>query len=148
MTQPVASTKQGGRAASVGVVEPADLQQAMNLAINWAAEVFDEPGELEQLEKLRSLTPQLENEVEAQIDFIGALRKMLDPDGSKADMQSSDDASDKPIFIATLWAAASWLFFRPRRAYEPATGFELAVAISRLIRARVSGKGRPLLGAT
>jgi len=95
MTQPAASTKQAGGAASVGAVEPADLQQAMNLAINRAAEVFDEPGELEQLEKLRSLTPQLENEAQAQIDFIGALRKMLDPDGSKADMQSSDDASDK-----------------------------------------------------
>jgi hypothetical protein len=95
MTQPVTSTKQAGGAASVGEVEPVDVQQAMNLAIDRAAQVFDEPDELEQLEKLRSLTPQLEDDVQAQVDFIEALRKMLDPDRGNASMQSSDDASDK-----------------------------------------------------
>jgi len=95
MTQPTITKKQAGGAASVGTVEPAETQQAMNEAIERAATVFDEPSELEQLEKLRSLTPQLEKDVEAQIEFIETLRKMLDPDGSLAGMQSSDDASDK-----------------------------------------------------
>src|SRR5260370_39134573 len=67
----------------------------MNEAIDRAARVFDERGEVEQLEKLRALMPKLESDREAQTEFIGTLRKMLDPDGSQAGMHSSDDASDK-----------------------------------------------------
>jgi uncharacterized pyridoxal phosphate-containing UPF0001 family protein len=60
----------------------------MNEAIDRAAKVFGEPREVEQLEKLRALTPKLESEEEAQTEFIGTLRKMLDPDGSRAGLIS------------------------------------------------------------
>ena len=95
MTQPLTGAKQAGGAASFGAIEPAEAQQAMNEAIDRAAKVFDEPSELEQLEKLRSLTPKLESDEGAQTEFIDTLRKMLDPDGSQAGMHSSDDASEK-----------------------------------------------------
>jgi hypothetical protein len=95
MTQPMTGAKQAGGAASFGAVESAEARQAMNEAIDRAAKVFDEPSELEQLEKLRALTPKLESDERAQTEFIDTLRKMLDPDGSQAGTHSSDDASDK-----------------------------------------------------
>jgi len=67
----------------------------MNEAIDRAANIFDEPSEVEQLEKLRALIPQLESDQGAQTEFIDTLRKMLDPDGSQAGIRSSDDAPEK-----------------------------------------------------
>ena len=97
MTNISASGAQAGGALSAGSsATAADSEKAMQEAIDRAAAFFDEPGEAGEIEKLRALTGRLEkNEKGAKEEFVGALRRMLDPDGQAAGMKSDDDASRK-----------------------------------------------------
>ncbi len=97
MTNVGASGAKAGGALSAGSsATAADSEKAMQEAIDRAAAFFDEPGEAEEIAKLRTLTERLEkNEKGAKEEFIGALRRMLDPDGQAAAMKSDDDASRK-----------------------------------------------------
>ena len=96
MTNIGLSGLQAGGALSAGPQSAADSEKAMQEAIDRAARFFDEPGEAEEIAKLRTLTERLEkNEKGAKEEFVGALRRMLDPEGQAAGMRSDDDASRK-----------------------------------------------------
>lgn len=96
MTNIAASGTKAGGALSAGPQAAADSEKAMQEAIDRAATFFDEPGEVEEIAKLRTLTERLEkNEKDAKEEFVAALRRMLDPDGQAAGMKSDDDASRK-----------------------------------------------------
>jgi hypothetical protein len=92
MTQPV-STKTAGGAASAGAVDKAASQAAMHAAIDLAAPLFDDEGDSGRLDALRKLIPKLEDDTDAQGEFVETLRGLLDPDGAQASEQSKDDGS-------------------------------------------------------
>ena len=96
MTNVGVSDSKAGGALSFGPQATAESEKAMQDAIDRAATFFDEPGEAEEIAKLRTLTKRLEkNEKRAKEEFVGALRRLLDPEGQAAGMRSDDDASRK-----------------------------------------------------
>jgi hypothetical protein len=96
MTNIAASGTKAGGTLSAGSPAAADSEKAMQEAIDRAATFFDEPGEVEEIAKLRTLTERLEkNEKGAKEEFVAALRRMLDPKGQAAAMKSDDDGSKK-----------------------------------------------------
>ncbi|MDO9048780.1 MAG: hypothetical protein Q7U66_13750 [Methylobacter sp.] len=92
MTQPVSNKKAGG-AASSGVVDKAASEAEMHAAIDLAAPLFDDAGDDERIAALHKLVPKLEDDIDAQLEFVEKLRGLLDPNGSQADQQSKDDGS-------------------------------------------------------
>ena len=114
VTEP-ASDRVAGGAASAGSVDREASKAAMLEAIDLAASIFDDAGADEQVAELRKLVPKLEAEdPEAQRQFVETLRKLLDPDGSHAGEQSSDDGS------AVFFRAPADVVFG-RAAQAPAT---------------------------
>jgi len=94
MTQPPTGSKVAGGAASAGgAVDKAASEAAMRAAIDRAAPLFDDAGDNERVATLRKLVPKLEDDTEAQQEFVETLRALLDPDGSKAGEQSKEDGS-------------------------------------------------------
>jgi predicted alpha/beta hydrolase family esterase len=94
MTTPTAGNEAAGGAASVGGAgNKAASEAAMQAAIDKVAPLFDDAGDDKRLATLRKLAPRLENDPQAQQEFVKTLRALLDPDGSKADEQSKDDGS-------------------------------------------------------
>ena len=96
MSNIAASNTPAGGTLSAGPQATADSEKAMQEAIDRAATFFDEPGEVEEIAKLRTLIERLEkNEKAAKEEFVGALRRMLDPDGKAAGTKSDEDGSRK-----------------------------------------------------
>lgn len=93
MTQPAASSKVAGGAASAGEAVDKASEAAMHAAIDRAAPLFDDEGDNERLAALRKLVPKLEDDTEAQQEFVETLRTLLDPDGSKAGEQTKEDGA-------------------------------------------------------
>jgi len=92
MTQPV-SKKIAGGSASAGVEDKAASEAQMHAAIDLAAPLFDDAGDDERIAALHRLVPNLDDDTDAQQEFVEKLRGLLDPDGSQADEQSKDDGS-------------------------------------------------------
>lgn len=94
MTQPAASSKVAGGAASAGeAVDKAASEAAMHAAIDRAAPLFDDAGDNERVAVLHKLVPKLEDDTEAQQEFVKTLRTLLDPDGSKAGEETKEDGA-------------------------------------------------------
>ncbi|MEO6422204.1 MAG: hypothetical protein ABIR84_05855 [Candidatus Nitrotoga sp.] len=94
MSQPPAGSKVVGGAASVGGGEDkAASEAAMLAAIDRAAPLFDDKGDNERVAALRKLVPKLEDDTEAQRQFVETFRTLLDPDGSKACDEPKEDAA-------------------------------------------------------
>lgn len=107
MTQPAASGKIAGGAASAGqAVDKAASEAAMRAAIDRAAPLFDDEGDDERVAALRKLVPKLEDDTEAQQKFVETLRTLLDPDSSKAGEETKEDGA------AIFFRAAADVVFR------------------------------------
>lgn len=91
--QPAAATAATGGARSTAAASKAASLAAMQASIDLVAPLFDDPGDDQQLDKLRRLVPDLEDNPAAQVAFVEALRLLLDPNQSQASQQSSDDGS-------------------------------------------------------
>jgi predicted alpha/beta hydrolase family esterase len=84
-----------GGAMSVGGADAAAAKAAMTAAINRAAPLFDDPGDDERLAKLRELADaNLENDEDAQKEFMKNLRELVDPDSSAATGGDSEDNAE------------------------------------------------------
>lgn len=95
ITVPAAQNKAAGGAASAGgAVDQAASQAAMRAAIERAAPLFDDPGDKERVDALKRLVPKLEDDTDAQREFVEILRTLVDPDGSQAAGQTKEDGAD------------------------------------------------------
>ena len=94
MTQLVGSGKAPGGAKSLSATDQAEAQAAMLEAIERAAPVFDDPGDVDRIEKLRMLVPQLEEDGVAQETFVRTLRELIDPNNQHSDQRNPEDNSD------------------------------------------------------
>lgn len=86
-------SKAAGGAAGTGGSDKAASETEMLAMIDKVAPLFDDPGDAERLAALRALVPRLENDTDAQGEFVDTLRNLLDPDDSHADGQTKDDGS-------------------------------------------------------
>ena len=94
MTQPPTGSKIAGGAASAGEgMDKTAAEAAMHAAIDRAAPLFDDEGDKERVAALRKLVPKLEDDEEAQREFVETLRALLDPDGSKAAKETAEDGA-------------------------------------------------------
>lgn len=124
MTQPSAGSKAAGGAASAGgAADLAASNAAMRDAIDRAAPLFDDEGDHERLAALRNLVPKLEDDTEAQQEFVETLRTLLDPDGSKAGDETKEDGA------AIFFRAAADVVFR-NAAQPPAVIPSTPLAVS------------------
>jgi len=93
MTQPAASSKIAGGVASTGGADKAASEAAMLAAIDRAAPLFEDAGDNERMARLRELVPKIEDDTDAQQEFVKTLRALLDPEGSKAGDETDEDAA-------------------------------------------------------
>lgn len=107
MTQPpTGGNVAGGAASAGGTALKTASEAAMRVAIDRAAPLFDDAGDGERLAALRDLVPKLEDDAKAQQEFVETLRALLDPDGSKAGHESTEDGA------AIFFRAAAGIVFK------------------------------------
>ncbi len=94
MTQLEGTGSAAGGAKSLGAADQAEAESAMREAINRAAPIFDDPGDSDRIAKLQALVPALEEDEEAQGQFVRILRELIDPNNQNQDQRSSEDNSD------------------------------------------------------
>jgi hypothetical protein len=94
MTQLEGTGKAQGGAKSLGAADQAEAEAAMREAITRAAPIFDDPGDSDRIAKLQVLVPKLEDDEDAQDQFVRILRELIDPGDQNQDQRSSEDNSD------------------------------------------------------
>ncbi|WP_394751896.1 alpha/beta fold hydrolase [Crenothrix sp.] len=92
MTQPD-NNKVAGGAASAGSVKKAASEATMHAAIDLSAQLFNDAGDAERIATLHKLVPKLEDDTDAQKDFVKTLRSLLDPNNAHTSEQSKNDGS-------------------------------------------------------
>lgn len=95
ITELDASSEVAGGAASTGqVVDHARSEASMHAAIDRAAPLFDDAGDAERIAALHQLVPTLEDDTQAQRQFVTTLRELLDPAGTRMEEQTKEDGAD------------------------------------------------------
>lgn len=94
MTQPPRGSKVAGGSASAGsAVDKAASEAAMHAAIDRIAPLFDDVDDRDRVATLRQLVAKLEDDTDAQQEFVKTLRALLDPTGSRAKEETQEDAA-------------------------------------------------------
>lgn len=104
MTQLEGTGKAAGGAKSLGAADQSAAEAAMHQAISRAAPAFDDPGDSDRIAKLQTLVARLEEDEDAQAQFVRTLRELIDPDDQNESQRSSEDNSDiffegQPVLI-------------------------------------------------
>jgi hypothetical protein len=94
MTQLEGTGSAPGGAKSLGAADQAEAEATMREAITRAAPAFDDPGDPARIAKLQALVPTLENDEDAQDQFVRILRELIDPSDQNRDQRGSEDNSD------------------------------------------------------
>lgn len=93
MTNKTGAAADAGGEAGLDDADPASERQVMEEAIDRAAMAFDEPEEKQQLEALRALLPDLDDDEAKQVEFIRTLRQLADPADAHAAERTDEDAA-------------------------------------------------------
>lgn len=94
MTQLEGTGQAPGGAQSLAAADQAEAEAAMRQAITRAAPAFDDPGDADRIAKLQTLVPNLEDNEDAQEQFVRILRELIDPGDQNQEQRSSEDNSD------------------------------------------------------
>ena len=86
----------GGQAASIGGADTTAAQQtaAMHAAIDRIMPLFDDAGDVERIQALHDLAPQLEGSGAAQAKFVETLRLLVVADPAQAPRPTHEDRED------------------------------------------------------